>query len=620
MFRCALNPCLVAIIAALLLAFANPAVASFGDCEDPGYLGLFGGATNPAPPMGTGCAVAFDIPFTSPEGPRRIRAIHDLSAGWLVSDASLAALEAGVRDAIRAFGPLGAYAIDDVTILILEGNDLRLSDPASSTDGTLAGTDVSRRPDGSRWGECLITLFAFQAVGMDPENTGYVIAHELFHCIQAATFTDAQLETTTGGGAWWAEGSAELFAALATTGDTAAADRSRRFARAVEERVPLNNLTYAMAVFFWWLNDARGTAGIIPFLHQMASSGDESAQRAAMRSALPPADWLRFAQDYVDHDIPHPNGAGLTYATGEGDEHVFEQNRTAWLTLEPFVLTQAAARYGCGEWFNEGAPTHDTVAAREAAGRDWGRYPSDVNAREGRPGRYRIAAINTGDSQQRVPIEAERRVACGPCAGSERVDACLVGTWVQSGGGALEWMQSQGMPITRATASAQIITYIGDGSYQTLPFSVELVEEFQSSRGRTIGEGVGGAQAAFGRWSADAGMLNICQGAGGVSGTVTITSPSGTGTMPIDVPGGGQISMSYSCSETTLQTSMDFGSLPPMVTQFSKISADPPDEDPPPPPASGGGETTHLTDRSAASCPAEDPDPTVEDECDRARR
>lgn len=610
-----------ALMLAALASFAGAPAFAVGDCDDPAYLANFATEESGLVTTTITCVVAFDIGYAAPEGPRRIRAIHDAAAGWLVSDPSLSALQEGVRNSIDAFSRLGDYAIDDVTILIVEDTALPLSDPASADDGMLAGTDAYRTRSGDRRGECYVTLFALQAVGMDPDNIGYVIAHELFHCIEGATLSDAQMQTAGGGGAWWAEGAAELFAAVAIPGIGDVAGRAAGFARAVEDEVPLYDLAYTMAVFFYWYESDQGLARLLPFLRQMAASDGDAAQRAAMRDAMPESDWLRFAQAYVDRDIRHPQGGGLSYATGEGDEYVFEENRTERVTLEPFVLTQASAQYGCGLWANMQAPEEQAISAREAEGRDWRAYPAEVDAREGRGGRYRIAALNTGDGRQVVRIEAERRASCAPCAGSDRVDVCLAGTWVQSGGGAVEWMRAQGMPITRAQVSEQIITYLGDGSYLTQPFSVELEERLRTRRGTVIGEGVGTAAAAGGRWSAEEGRLNVCQESGGVRGRVTVTSPGGTGSMPINVPGGGALTMRYSCSESSLETSLDFGGLPPMVTQFSRISVEPPEEDLPDAPEPGGaGAEPGAGSGGGGGCPAEDPDPAVEDECDRLRR
>jgi len=77
---------------------------------------------------------------------------------------------------------------------------------------------------------------------------------------------------------------------------------------------------------------------------------------------------------------------------------------------------------------------------------------------------------------------------------------------------------------------------------------------------------------AAGRWSAAEGTLNICQDSGAMSGEVTVTTPKNSATMPISQPGAGQLMQSYSCSERSLSTTLDFAGMSPMRTEYAKIS------------------------------------------------
>ena len=58
---------------------------------------------------------------------------------------------------------------------------------------------------------------------------------------------------------------------------------------------------------------------------------------------------------------------------------------------------------------------------------------------------------------------------------------------------------------------------------------------------------------------------------GGLSGRVTVTTRYGTGTMPISQPGAGQLALGYSCSESSLSTTLDFPGMSPMVTHYTKV-------------------------------------------------
>src|SRR4051794_11557677 len=54
------------------------------------------------------------------------------------------------------------------------------------------------------------------------------------------------------------------------------------------------------------------------------------------------------------------------------------------------------------------------------------------------------------------------------CTSSQATDACLVGTWTQTGGGAAEWMrQNMKMAQVSAVAGNGTLTFNGDGTFST---------------------------------------------------------------------------------------------------------------------------------------------------------
>ena len=553
---------LVAVV--FFIACAAPARADFGDCMNADYLGGFGGPdaeADPFSPVRTiTCIVEFDIEYASPAGLRHIRGIRDASADWSFRPGALAQIEAGARASIAAMSQLGAFQVDDITILILDdGYDL-ISIPSGS-DGTVAAVT-----NGNIGGdECYITSFMFGRAGRADEIP-QTTAHEIFHCIQAASLSAAQWATADAGGAWWAEGSAEYFAALAVPDVGDMHNRAAAFDRAVAAQTPLYDEAYGMAVFFHWLHNrpGGGATGLMPFLDRMASSSSDNAQRSAMRDVLSNEGWLEFAQSYADRSITMPNGAALAFSSDDGENIYFDENRTERTTLRPFILRRGWITYDCGRWENEQTPGNANLGARAEAESAWASLPPEIDASTGVETRYRFAALHTADSDQRVSIKVERIHACQPCAGSEELDACVVGTWVVSGGGAIEWMKSQGIPIVRDNPGTRVIRYDDNGVYYTREFATQITVEM---RGETAyGQGV--AVPAAGRWSIADGKLAVCQDSGGMSGTVTTPRR----TLPISAPGSGTIIQDYSCSETTLNTSLDMGGGSPMRTTYSKIS------------------------------------------------
>ncbi len=59
--------------------------------------------------------------------------------------------------------------------------------------------------------------------------------------------------------------------------------------------------------------------------------------------------------------------------------------------------------------------------------------------------------------------------------------------------------------------------------------------------------------------------MNICQDAGGISGTVTVTTPDSEAIQPVSKPGMGQITMTYTCSGRSMTTKIAFPGLPSMA-------------------------------------------------------
>lgn len=559
----------IAVITAAFVCIA-PARADFGDCMDSDYLLNFGGPdalTDPMHPIQEiTCVVEFEIDYHAPRGERRIRGIRDVNGDWGFRPGALEQVEEGARAAVRAMKELGDFDIDDITILILDDSYERLSEPHDPVDGDVAA--VTMPVDDSN--ECYITVYMFGPTGL-PGEVAYSVAHEIFHCIQNATLTAAQITTASSEGAWWAEGSSDYFASLALPEEGDAYNRTAMFERDVDAELPLYDHVYGSTVFFYWFHHRRGAGALVPFLHQMAGSDSDAAQRAAMRAALSDEDWLDFAQQYADRSITAPAGQALDFTGGDGETITFSNSRTENFSLQPFVIRRGWLVYECGEWRNTLSPGGVNLGAREGRETAWGPLPTEIDTEEAPAVRYRFAALHTGDSETEVSLEVERTRSCEPCAGSEEIDVCVVGTWRMSGGGPIEWMRAQGIPITRADPGERIIRFDERGVYYTQSFSTEMTVELEDG----TGHGAGAALPAAGRWSIAEGRLAICQDSGGMSGVVT--TPQGS--MPVSQAGGGVLIQDYSCSETSLQTTVDMGGSP-MTTTYSKI-AGPEDPDTP---------------------------------------
>ena len=558
---------------ALMAAFgAGTALAqedepeAFMDCMEPGYLGSFPDAPTAEDLT---CVEHFRFEIATPDGTRAIRGISDLGADWAAPPALVAQVERGARLAGNAFALLGRYSIDNVTILILD--DVHSTEELSNhgTGESVLGVALSDRelePDQSQ--ECLITIYALSPSG-DDGSMAVTVAHEIFHCVQGATYAGAKYQSYGLGGTWWIEGAAEAFAAAAVPDSPAFTDRSGAFDAGVADRVALNDMEHESVIFFYWLMQTQGgLSALMPFQDAMADRGGAEAQHAAMRGALPAEGWAAFAQAYADSTISHAQGGSLASDPPEGTYLEIAETARHSLPLDPFTITLGQAGYGCGLWGNTATPDLPVLAFREEDARDWGAIPAELDTREGRQAHWRLVAMPVDDSLDDGELNVERRSGCNPCMGLDKVDACLVGTWKMSGGGPAEWMRAQGFPATVATSGEEEMTLRSDGIFSTVGFDVSVDE----NRNGVEIEGNGSVAPAHGSWSADAGVLNFCAGVGGMSGTMTVTTEDGSSEGNVGA-GAGSISMSYSCSEPTVfRPRSRCEGLPDMVTDYVKVA------------------------------------------------
>ena len=168
--------------------------------------------------------------------------------------------------------------------------------------------------------------------------------------------------------------------------------------------------------------------------------------------------------------------------------------------------------------------------------------------------------------------------ATAECAGSATLDACLVGTWRQTGGGAVEWMHRNmppGMPVPVVDTSAQLTVYNKDGSYWSAPISGQTAIHTEGDDGNLRISGKLKVKAR-GRWSAASGALHLCTDHQMFEGQARVTAPGGQShVMPLPVsPSSGPVSFGYRCSGNKLETRQSFpGIADPMVTQFERTVA-----------------------------------------------
>jgi hypothetical protein len=533
------------------------------------------------------CVEYFRFTVTTPGGPRTFRGIGDLDAGALLRRGDLAQVEAGARRAAANLAALGDYRIDDVTYLISligsEATARAVLDPSGRHwDGSSAAWTLA--PSSRR--ECPVMLFLFGPFTGD--EIQYTVAHETFHCVEHGTLSPAQRATLTSGGAWWGEGAAELFAGYTV--------RSLRwnsapvFRGAVEAQQPLYAMTYEASIFFYWHYQKHGLSALVPFLRRMAGRSDAAAQRAALRSAIPSDALLQFAKDFDDNRINYPNGPALDFGPKiEGERWTVARNSTLDRTLKPFVIMPGWTDYECGKWANTLTPRNVNAAVRNELNTDWSAWPNETDCRAERRLRYRVMTMHTGDTDTRMSLRVERRIACDSClpAGENHIDACLVGTWELTSGGPMEWMaRRMGRANFRDKNSSKMkVTMFDNGMYRLETQFVAFSTEVTSSNSRRKSETQGQSMISEGFWSAKDGKMRACSlgvaAEGTTTETVTTRERTSMHTAPTNFATGPTEGESkYTCSATTYTSSIRMNDGSNMDFTFTRLSP------PPPPPSS----------------------------------
>ncbi|MDX8353064.1 hypothetical protein [Cognatiyoonia sp. IB215182] len=122
---------------------------------------------------------------------------------------------------------------------------------------------------------------------------GPTVAHEFFHCIQAAMATNLFFASPD----WAIEGSATWFEHQVYS------SVPHSFVDRFEDnvaRIPFNELEDEAWVLFVWLAQSRGVDAIIPYLQGLP---DISETVEGVIDALTPAQWVEFAITYTERNI-----------------------------------------------------------------------------------------------------------------------------------------------------------------------------------------------------------------------------------------------------------------------------------------------------------------------------
>ncbi len=560
-------------ILAGFIAVSAPAQAQVPDCMTEGYLASF----QVAGVDELTCAEVFRFTISTPGGEKIVRGIADLNADWAFQPGTVAAAEAAAREATAALSALGTYRIGDVTILLLSD---QLSPEEIRRHGDREVLAQAWDPLDRVASECRMTLFLWGEGGVT-EGFPTTLAHELFHCVQYATFSPDQMATFTKGGDWWIEGSAEAFAAFAIAESRGTAEHGADFNAAVSGRIPLYKMSYEASIFFYWLIQTREIAGLTPFLAGMSGGIGVDAQRAAMREAMTDDEWLDFAEAFADERILHPHDQPLGLQGRFPIEYRFiEATGTQRMTFEPFAVIPGMAEYECGRWENRLSEAN--LSSRLESEFDWNPgWRPEMDTRDGGERELRFVAMDTGDGPREVTLRARRMAGCEPCQGSTEIDQCLVGNWEGDTRPLLEMLRRAGAPLTRNAMGSIYLQVNEDGTFITSDVPIDFQTTTEDDDGPTTVDVIGTAGRSAGRWSIlGPGRLAGCSDMRDATvADGAVEGPGFSGSVPLfGPPGGGEEgSVAYSCGPGAMSTRVQMGRFGEVEFPFTRLSP-PPEE------------------------------------------
>lgn len=281
------------LVAFLIFVFAPGTALAYGNCTDADYMRLIDARL----PTGR-CDIIDDT--TEIHWGGHVAHIRSIKLHG-VSMPRSADFIARVRETARRVGTamelMGDVDIDNVT-LFFTNYESPLSEPQEPLDKGPYDAAAARGD-----AECPISIYKRDTDGMSEREFVFIIAHELFHCIQYKTWGAMPRDR------WLVEGSAEYFANLAMPYVHA----SDGYVSEFDDRIAglaLYDMSYPAVVFFSWLGQERRAAGVGDFL---------AAYRGAMAANVTPDMWGEFAKAYYGRTIRLPGGRELPSTPRLGD-------------------------------------------------------------------------------------------------------------------------------------------------------------------------------------------------------------------------------------------------------------------------------------------------------------
>ncbi|MFM5916712.1 MAG: hypothetical protein ACKOOL_04165 [Novosphingobium sp.] len=392
---------LAVLVVTALAALWSPAARAetWAKCTEPNYLSSFDERLGPQ-----ACDVVATARVRWSGGSTTIRVIRPraLPAGDNASMQRRVSETAGlVGPAMDAMG--GGMILPETTILMTD-----YVSPREIQEGrVIRKGNWKAEALGIYGNECPVNWYKSHYAGTGTDFV-FILSHELFHCVQFASFHLPEDEY------WMWEGSAEYFAHLAEhNGPLQFVDQ---FASSITT-TPLNRMDYPAFVFFTWLGGANGP----PKVKQLLAS-------ARSVDSITPDMFMQFAKAWYETSIRLPDGRGLGVTPDSGP--TVQLRGTQRLTspaLTPYTFSTQIVSFERGKRYDvteQPGPEDSRTMWRSGGSGIFGETPRTVRTCSG-PVRYQVIRTATRSNRGAIYQVDARAATQDECA-------CPAGVWQET--------------------------------------------------------------------------------------------------------------------------------------------------------------------------------------------
>jgi len=252
-----------------------------------------------------------------------------------------------------------------------------------------------------------------------------------------------------------------------------------------------------------------------------------------LAAALSPAEWQRFAEDYLARAIRYPDGRPLPSRPFTGDIYEWIDSFEHVIQARPFVLARATLEFSCGLWGLTAAMSPETTRFQDEGG-SWGPLPDRLAVADGEARQLQMAGFASGPDGFRVAVTGSKNPcqACSEATSATEVEHCLIGRWELLAGGYGEQVERDLSAIFQSVQYPDLHRYLhleASGVYRQLPGE-------GGERGAVTNLSPGGklwagryrlSYETQGQWSAEGDRLTLCETGRSVRSDATIIDPDG---------------------------------------------------------------------------------------------